>query len=366
MAPKLIAFIGASGAQGLPIARDLVNSGLYNLRALTRDPNSPRFKDLQSSVPSGTIEPVVGSFASEASLRETFRGAWGAFVNIDGFNCGEKTEIYWSIRAYELAIEEGVKFFVYSSLVYSYKVSGFRPEFRCGHIDAKGRVAEFILSQNDEVRQRHGMSAAVFSTGPYMEMTIGAGTPLSPTVEDGVVTWKMPLGDGAIPQVALEECGHYVKWLFENHEKAHGMNLDIAISHITYTELAAAFENVTGKKARYVDVSFDEYFSGQALAELPAGYNADPSDPATMTFRQNFTGWWNLFRHSPENNGVYRKDYALLDKIHPGRIRTVEEWFRREDQRGREKGLGSLWERVQPGNIQQVLKVQDDGHKGVL
>ncbi|KAI7784848.1 NmrA-like family protein [Diaporthe eres] len=316
MAPKLIAFIGASGAQGLPIARDLANSGLYNLRALTRDPNSQRFKDLQSSVPN-------------------LPGRMGAFMDIDGFNCGEKTEIYWSIRAYELEIEEGVKFFVFSSLVYSYKVSGFRPEFRCGHIDAKGRVAEFIISQNDEVRRKHGMSAALFSTGPYMEMTIGAETPLSPTVEDGVVTWKMPLGDSA------------------THASCSG-------------RLAAAFENVTGKGARYVNVSFDEYFSGQALAELLAGYNADPSDPATMTFRQNFTGWWNLFRHSPDNNGVYRKEYALLDKVHPGRIRTAEEWFRREDQRGREKGLGSLWERVQPENIQQVLKVQDDSHKGAL
>ncbi|KAK2760435.1 NmrA-like family domain-containing protein 1-like protein 3 [Colletotrichum kahawae] len=244
MATKLIAFVGASGAQGFPIARDLANSG---------------------AVPDGTIEPVIGTFASETSLRETFRGAWGAFINIDRFNCGEKTELYWSIRAYELAIEAGVKFFVFSSLVYSYKLSGFRPQFRCGHIHAKGRVAEFILGQNEE--------------------------------------------------------------------KAQGMDLDVAMSHIPYKELAAAFGKVTGKPARYVDVSVDEYFSGQAVADLPAGYNADPEDPATMSFHQNF---------------------------------TAEECFQREDLLGRKKALGDLWDRVQPEVIRPVLKVHDDKYQGVL
>jgi hypothetical protein len=34
-------------------------------------------------------------------------------------------------------------------------------------------------------------------------------------VEDGVVTWRVPLSEGAVPHVALEDCGYYVRWLFE-------------------------------------------------------------------------------------------------------------------------------------------------------
>ncbi|GJC77434.1 nmrA-like family domain-containing protein 1 [Colletotrichum liriopes] len=366
MSSRTIAVIGGTGAQGIPVVRDLVKSGSYKVRALTRDPNSKRFKELQAYGPPGAVEPVVGTFASETSLRELFRGVWGAFVNIDGFNCGEKTEIYWSIRAWELAIEEGVKFYVYSSLAYAYKISGFRPEYRGGHYDAKGRVGQWILSQNDEIREKHGMSSALFLTAPYMEMAIHANTPMPPTVEDGVVTWRVPLGDGAVPHVALDDCGYYVKWLFDNHERAHGMDLDVAIDHITYTELAAAFEKVTGKPARYIDVSFDDYFATTLAADYPVAYNADPNDPATMTYRQNFSGWWMLWRHSANNSGVIKKDYALLDKVHPNRIKSVEEWFRREDQLGRERGLGSLWERVQKENIGNVLKLHDDGVKGLL
>lgn len=93
--PRLVAIIGGTGAQGIPVVRDLLESGNYAVRVLTRDTSSARFKELQSY---GAIEPVVGTFASEESLRATFRGAWGAFVNIDGFNSGEKTEIFWTIR----------------------------------------------------------------------------------------------------------------------------------------------------------------------------------------------------------------------------------------------------------------------------
>lgn len=364
---RTIAIIGGTGAQGIPVVRDLVQSGNYTVRALTRDPESARFREIAAYGPPGAVEPLVGTFASEANLHALFRGVWGAFVNIDGFNCGEKTEIYWSIRAYEIAIEEGVSLFVYSNLANAYKLGGYDPKFRGGHYDAKGRVGDYILSQNKETRYRRDTRAACFLTGPYMDMAIHAHTPMPPSVEDGVVTWRVPLGDGAIPEVALDDCGHYVKWLFDHPERADGMTLDVAIEHAGYHEVARAFSAVTGKPARYVDTSFDDYFAANPLADdEPAGYNADPADPATMTFRANFTGWWNMWRASGGNEGLIRKDYALLDEIFPGRIRTVEEWFRREDERGRALGLGSLWERVQPEKLGFVLKLHEDRRQGIL
>ncbi len=83
-----------------------------------------------------------------------------------------------------------------------------------------------------------------------------------------------------------------------------------------------------------------------------------------MSFRDNFTGFWNLWKHS-----VIQRDYALLDEIHPHRIRTVEQSLRREDERGRQQGKGSLWQRVQPENLfnsTPLLKLSEDGRKGAL
>ncbi|MGY2288016.1 NmrA family NAD(P)-binding protein [Pseudomonas gingeri] len=175
--------VGGTGAQGLPVIRALVADGKYTVRALSRDANSRRAKALLAL---GNVSILEGTFADEAILREGFRGCDGAYINIDGFNTGEKTEIYWAIRSYEIAIEEGVRFFVYGNLDYALKKAGYDSRFRTGHYDGKGRIGEWILFQNQVNRDR--MGAAVFTTGPYMEMAISAMTPMTPSVEDGVVT----------------------------------------------------------------------------------------------------------------------------------------------------------------------------------
>ncbi|MEW6438679.1 MAG: NmrA family NAD(P)-binding protein [Pseudomonadota bacterium] len=360
-ATSRIFVVGGTGAQGLPVIGALVADKKYSVRALSRDPGSRRAKDLLAL---GNVSILEGTFADEATLREGFRGCDGAFINIDGFNTGEKTEIYWAIRSYEIAIEEGIKFFVYGNLDYALKKSGYDSKFRAGHYDGKGRIGEWILFQNQANKDR--MGAAVFTTGPYMEMAISAMTPMTPSVEDGVVSWRVPLGAGAVPHVAIEDCGYYARWLFDNPERANGMNLEVAIEPIDYQKLAAAFEKVTGHPARYIDTELDTYWNGplKTAANLPAGYNADPDDKSTMSFKDNFTGFWNIWKY-----GVIQRDYALLDEIHPNRIKSVEEWLRREDQLGRKLGKGSLWERVQPENMFKsppLLKLTEDKRKGTL
>jgi hypothetical protein len=353
--------IGGTGAQGLPVIGALVADKKYSVRALSRDATSRRANGLLAL---GNVSLLEGTFAEEAILREGFRGCDGAYINIDGFNTGEKTEIYWAIRSYEIAIEEGIKFFVYGNLDYALKKSGYDSKFRTGHYDGKGRIGEWILSQNQVNKDR--MGAAVFTTGPYMEMAISARTPMTPSVEDGVVTWRVPLGNGAVPHVALGDCGYYARWLFDNPERANGMNLEVAIEHVDYHQLAAAFAKVTGHPARYIDTDLDAYWNGplKMAAGLPAGYNADLNDKSTMNFRDNFTGFWNIWKY-----GVVQRDYALLDEVHPNRIKSAEQWLRREDRLGIELGKGSLWERVQPENLHRappLLKLTEDGRKGTL
>jgi hypothetical protein len=310
----------------------------------------------------GDVEFIEGTFANEDNLRKGYAGCWGAFVNIDGFNTGEKTETYWTIRAYELAIESGIKFFVFGNLDYVYKKSGYDPKFRCGHYDGKGRMAEWILSQ----RKSHEMGVAVFTTGPYIEMAISSQTIMTPRVLDGVVTWMVPLGDGAVPHVSLDDCEYYARWLFDHPERSDGLDLEVAIDHISYADLAAAFQVVTGKPAQYIDVPPSTYFEGVPIANEPAGYNADPKDPASMTFHQNFSGFWTMWRYSGGNKGVITRDYKLLDEIHPKRIKTAEEFFRREEEKRRSLGLKSLFEGIESNSMSPVLKLMEDGRRGKL
>lgn len=349
--------IGGTGVQGIPIVKALVNDKKYQVRALTRDTSSLRANELLAL---GNVELLQGTFANELTLRNGFRGCDGAFVNIDGFDVGEKSEIYWAIRTYEIAIEEGIKFFVYGSIPYVLKLGGYDSKFHAGHMDGKGRVGQWILFQNIENRER--MGASLFTVGPYIDMAISARTPMTPTIEDGNVTWRVPFGDSSMPFGSLEDCGHYVRWQFDNPERANGMDLITAIEHTGFNDLAVAFERVTGHPAQYIDVSLDEYWENGALskvAHLPAGANADPSDPSTMTLKQNFTGFWNAFKHG----GLFNIDYALLDEIHPSRVKSVEEWFRLHDKIWQSSGKGSLRERIQPENISPIFNRVRDGRK---
>ncbi|CZR62679.1 related to nitrogen metabolic regulation protein nmr [Phialocephala subalpina] len=352
-----IFIIGGTGAQGIPIIQALVADKKYTVKVLTRDTTSKRARDLLAL---GNVELMSGSFADESILRSGFSGCDGAFVNIDGFNTGEKTEIYWAIRSYEIAIEMGIKFFVYGNLDYTLKKSGYNPKFRGGHYDGKGRIGEWILFQNQKNRER--MGASLFTTGPYIEMTISSQTIMTPTIEDGVVTWRVPLGQGHVLHVALEDCGYYARWIFDHPERSNGMDLEVAIAHIGYDELAKAFEKVTGHPARYIDTSLDEYWAKWGKrAGYPAGYNADEGDKSTMSIRDNFTGFWNAWKYD-----LLERDYGLLDEIHPNRIKSAEEWFRREDEQGKKDGRGGLWDRVQKENLKPILKLSEDGRKGKL
>jgi uncharacterized protein YbjT (DUF2867 family) len=121
--PPTVLIIGGTGAQGIPVVKSLVHDGAYKVRLLTRDPTSPRAQQLHALRPD-LVEFLEGTFASETDLRKGFRGAAAAFVNIDGFNTGEKTEMFWAMRAYELAIEEGVQFFVYANLDFVVRACG--------------------------------------------------------------------------------------------------------------------------------------------------------------------------------------------------------------------------------------------------
>jgi uncharacterized protein YbjT (DUF2867 family) len=351
--------IGATGAQGLPVVRGLVADGRYEVLALTRNAQSPRAHQLKAM---GKVEFLEGSFADEAILREGLRRCDGAFVNIDGFNTGEKTEMYWAIRAYEIALEEGVRFFVYGNLDYTLKKAGYRSQFRTGHYDGKGRIGEWILQQNQHNGTR--MAAALFTSGPYIEMAFSGGTPMTPRMEEGVLTWRVPLGEGAVVHVSLEDCAYYVRWLFDHADRANGMDLEVAIDHIRYADLAEAFTRVTRHPARYIDTDLETYFAPiPGIAASPAGYNADPEDRSTMSFRDNFTGFWNQWKHN-----IITRDYALLDDIHPGRIRSAEDWLRREEQRARDTGSETLWERVQPATLaaRPILKLSEDRRQGAL
>lgn len=313
----------------VPLA--LAKDGKYDVRVYTRTASSTNAQ-LLSQLPNVTI--TLGSSTSEPDLRQALKGITHAFVNLNSFAIGQKAETYWGIRIFELCVESGVKHFTWSALDYTLRNSGYDESMRCGHYEGKARVTEWMKSQ-----PLSPMMWSVLTTGPYMEALSESHRPLKDA--DGTYVFRAPLNDGAMPYIHLNDLGRYAKWIFDTPEAAAGFDLKIATEHVNYTQIAEAFTAITGKPARYENISLDAWFDDFRLpAEHKFGAEYEgPNDDTLMTVRENFSAWWRMYQASAGNKGVVVRDYELLDRILPDRVRSVGEWMRKTGYDAEEKPL---------------------------
>ncbi|KAE9369651.1 NAD(P)-binding protein [Stipitochalara longipes BDJ] len=216
--PRSYLVIGGAGAQGLPVVKALAANPKDTVRILTRTSTSPNAVTL-SALPNVSLH--LGSSTSESDLRSAFKGVTHAFVNLNSFAIGQKAEIYWGIRIFELALESGVQHYLWSSLDSALKLSGYDEALRCGHYEGKAKVAEWMQSQEQGLGKGN-MKWSVLTTGPYAEMFL---SPIRGPQKDadGVYVFRAPLGEGAVPYIHLDDLALYAKWLFDHPEESTGL-----------------------------------------------------------------------------------------------------------------------------------------------
>jgi hypothetical protein len=181
------------------------------------------------------------------------------------------------------------------------------------------------------------MTWSVLETGPYADR-LWSYVPSKDA--EGTYVFQMPLGpSGAMPLVSLNDVGKYARWIFEHPERSAGLQLGVAIAHVTGAEHAAAFEAVTGKKARYEDTPLQAVLNRLPQGKVGAGGSPGYDDPTLKTAAGHFGPWWGIFRDSGGNTGCWKRDYNLLDEIMPSRVRTLEEWMRKENYDGTPKQI---------------------------
>jgi hypothetical protein len=294
----------------------LAHDRKYAVRVITRNATSAEAKELES-IPGVTI--FEGDAYNEPSLRKAFEGVDYVFANTNGFAIGEKAEIYWGIRLYELAREFGVKHFLYAGLEYASKLGNFNPKYRTGHLDGKGKVVDYIAAQPTEP-----MAWSALTSCLYMEGLSEVLRPFSDPNDPETMVFAVPLGDAQCPLIYLEDYGSYARWIFDTPSRSNGLELHVATEDIAWKDLAAAFTEVTGKKAVYKDVTLDEYFNLgiYPYPDKKVGHSADPDDSTLFTYRENFSGFWNTWKDS-----LTKRDYRLLDEILPTRVKSVKEWM---------------------------------------
>ena len=189
------------------------------------------------------------------------------------------------------------------------------------------------------------MNWSVLCSGPYIDMLHEVFNPHYDQAT-GEQVFTLPIGEhGAMPYIVLEDLGRYGRWIFDHPTEAKGLNLEIATCHATGGEVAAAYTAATGKPARYDAAELDEYMRAM-WAHLPQGPDtligadfAGPNDKTLQTWGADFTAWFEIYRSSGGNKGIVQRDYDLLDKILPDRIRSVEEWMRKVGFTGEKKSV---------------------------
>jgi hypothetical protein len=268
----------------------------------------------------------IGAPDNEDDLRKAFAGVDFAFVNLNSWPLGIKNEIYWGIRIFEIAVQSGVKHYIWSSLDNFFHETGYDDSLRVGHYYGKGHVEQWMRAV-----PQAPMRWSVICTSPYIQQLWSIQFPTKST--SGEYEFKLPLNDGAIPYTPLEDLGYYVRWIFNHPERSAGLNLKVAVEHVTLKQLASTFTEVTGKPAKATNITIDEWFETVGLGphrdHKIGSSKVSSDDPSLLTVYQNFSAWWRLYQRSGENKGILRRDYALLDEIHPERTRSLKQWMER-------------------------------------
>ena len=256
---KIIAIVGATGAQGGGLARAILadRNGGFAARALTRKTNSEKAVELRKA----GAEVVEADLDSVESLTKAFTGAHGVFALTNFWeHFSADKELEQAKNMAEAAKQAGVKHLIWSSLEDTRKFMSLddprmptlHGKYKVEHFDAKGEAdAEFM---------KRGVPTTILITSFYWDNFIyfGAGPAKGP---DGTLAITFPMGDKPLSGIAAEDIGKVAYGIFKAGDRYIGRRVGIAGEHLTGAEMAAKFTKALGQPVRYNDVPPDVYRS---------------------------------------------------------------------------------------------------------
>jgi uncharacterized protein YbjT (DUF2867 family) len=254
---KMIAVVGATGAQGGGLVRALMHeshSG-FAARALTRHPQSDRGKALTAQ----GVDVVAADLDDVASLTRAFAGCYGAFCLTNFWeHFSPEKELAQAHNMAQAAKAAGVQHVVWSTLedtrrwvpLSDPRMPTLMGKYKVPHFDAKGEA--------DALFAKAGAPTTLLLTSFYWDNLIhfGMGPKKGP---DGHLVFALPMGDKKLPGIAAEDIGKCCLGLFLRGRDFIGKTVGIVGEHLTGAEMAAAMTAAFGKPVRYQAMSFDAY-----------------------------------------------------------------------------------------------------------
>jgi uncharacterized protein YbjT (DUF2867 family) len=255
MANKVIAVVGATGAQGGSLARAILAdpAGGFTCRAITRDPNQDNARLL---VDKGA-EVVKADLDDVASLKKAFAGAYGAFcvTNFWEHFSPEKEKAQARNQA-DAAKASGLKHVIWSTLEDTRKLMApddkrmpmLQDKYRVPHFDAKGEADAYFA----------GLPVTYFVVSFYWDNIYSSG--LAPKKgADGTYSWAFPMGDKRLAGIAAEDIGKVAYGVFKAGQQYIGKTVGISGENLTMEQISEKLGKGLGVKVKYNAVEPDAY-----------------------------------------------------------------------------------------------------------
>jgi uncharacterized protein YbjT (DUF2867 family) len=256
-AKKIIAVVGATGAQGGGLVRAILGDpkSEFAVRAIVRDVNTNKAKELKKL----GAEVVTGNIDDRAGLVKAFRGAYGAYcVTFFYEHFSPERELAEARNMAEATKEAGVKHVIWSTLEDTRKfiplsdnrMPTLQGKYKVPHFDAKGEA--------NKIFQQVGVPTTFLLTSFYWDNFINPG--MGPEKDQsGALEITLPLGDKKLPSIAADDIGRCAFTIFRNSKEYIGKTVGIAGEHLTGAQIADAFTKALGQKVQYHGVDPDTY-----------------------------------------------------------------------------------------------------------
>jgi len=257
VAKKVIAVMGATGAQGSGLVRAIMadKSGEFTARAITRDVNSDKAKALAAL----GAEVVAADIDNEESLKKAFAGAYGVYcVTFFWAHFSPEKEQANATSMARAAKAAGVQHVIWSTLEDTRKwvplsdnrMPTLQGKYKVPHFDAKGEINHVFTDA--------GLPVTFLNTSFYWDNSYMFG--MGPAKQaDGSYTITFPMGDKRMSGMANEDIGKCAYGIFKKGAEYIGKTVGIAGEHLTGAQMAEKYSKGLGINCKYNEVTPEAY-----------------------------------------------------------------------------------------------------------
>ncbi len=249
MSKKIIAVVGATGAQGGGLVRAILAdaNGEFIPRAITRKPDGEKARAFAKL----GVEVVAADLDDEASLAKAFAGVHGAFC-VTSFweHSSADKELAQAKALAQAAKRAAVSHAIWSTLedtrlrvpLDDPRMPTLKDKYKVPHFDAKGESNRFFVEA--------GVPTTMLLTSFYWDNLLSPG--MAPSKgPDGKLAFTLPMADKKLPGIAVEDIGKCAYGVFKRGAAFIGKTVGIAGEHLTGEKMAAALSQALGQPVAY-------------------------------------------------------------------------------------------------------------------